>query len=215
MQAALLSFLILQPANSLPAEMTDTKVQSMGRSKFVEWYTTKYGSSTMAMCDAETLYGDVIARHNNNAIRQQTSATRTFFAAVRKPLKDFSMKLWEATMCATGGGTMWQPIIASVHPDVEELLRPISNGLPLHSQSRVISDVTKLYPTFEAMVKQYEKENPNTEGYYTAAQARMVFGDAKKQFDVVVGLLKTRPRSESDHLLNYMKREIELASKPF
>ncbi|MGE3125965.1 MAG: hypothetical protein AB7F50_06930 [Fimbriimonadaceae bacterium] len=133
--------------------MTPTQVERMGRAKFVDEFSTKHGSSTMAMCDAEGSYGEAVRALNQAWVKKHAPANRELMERIRPLVERFKLLSCEVGSAISGGGTMWNPVYASILGDVEELTAELYGRRPL-SPGEGQAAVWKLLATAEHYVKQ-------------------------------------------------------------
>lgn len=204
------AILALSLLGQAPTTPPDHKLLAMGREKWAEDYGDQNGWSTMAMCDAQTLWGEAAQRRNDNLLRKRPEQDRKDFGALRKPLLEFQFEMTYVRRCFTGGGTMWNPVFAGALGDREDLIYSILNGQGKAKKAMVVSDVTKGFDLAAKDIEANEFMDSFSEDLGKAT-AKLHLAEARKQFDLVVEVLKRRPRRESDLVLEFAARELDLS----
>jgi hypothetical protein len=125
------------------------QIVAMGRDKWFAAYTKKYGDSTMAMCEAETSFGDALKNLNDRALKRVPSARRAFLESARYHCTTVAVRAHEVGYAITGGGTIWRPFFAGIKPNVEQLIADsiLNKPLPMIKMKSIESR----YEELEAM----------------------------------------------------------------
>ena len=128
----------------------------MGRGKWSDYYTAKAGSSTLAMCDAESIYGTCLKERNDGRIKRLPAAWRNRYDRLRKLSADFGEAVVEVGMALTGGGTIWHPVEAGIPADVEETVALLLN--PSRSRAASAATVVRRLRALRSDIKGHAKE---------------------------------------------------------
>ena len=107
------------------------QIVAMGRAKWSELYSKKFGESTMRICDAEEKYGIALQNLNNRAITRLPRTRQIWLQEVRKNTQEYASQAHEIGSLVTGGGTMWQTFDATILPDVEQAIADCIVDMPL------------------------------------------------------------------------------------
>jgi hypothetical protein len=205
MFAASLALLVAlgQPDTNYP----DSLILKLGRAKWFDHYTSKEGSSTAAMVDAESMFGAALKRKNDRVLASRSSSTRATVKKLRPLLTDYRNSMIDLGYAASGGGTMWNPVWGGTMADAEEVVEFLLARSPKPTPKRVVSDVTKAFTKLDGQLAAVEFGV--SEGM-TKRDAMGHLAKVKAGSNRIILVAKTLPRAQSDCLLNYCLDQIKL-----
>lgn len=110
------------------------QIVAMGRDKWTDLYGKKVGDSTKDMCDAQEKYATALRNLNERAMKRLPRTRQTWLQSMRKDAVEYASTAHQIGSILTGGGTIWQPINATIAPDVEELVADsiVGKKMPLY-----------------------------------------------------------------------------------
>ncbi|MBV6459188.1 MAG: hypothetical protein HONBIEJF_02331 [Fimbriimonadaceae bacterium] len=150
-------------------KLPDAKMIRMGRSKWFDYYTSRAGSSTMAMCDAESFYGEAVRRTNDKTLARHPTKMRRFVGSTRTLLTNYRNSLIELGSIFSGGGTMWNPVYAGTMADVEEvvakILDPKAKAMTKRDAPTVVKALAAWRPKLEHNREDVDHSREMTGGY--------------------------------------------------
>lgn len=135
---------------------TPEQVVKMGHQAFSDAYSVKYGSSTAAMCDAETLFGDALHITNNKLAKKLPASKRAWYDALRKGCRDLMSSAVDSGYALSGGGTIWAIIGAGVYPKTEEMIHDSLTKKPLPGVR--IRSLESRYAELDQVIKDHASE---------------------------------------------------------
>lgn len=211
----MLAALVLLVVGSVQVEdvprKSDAAIIKMGRSKWFEFYTSKAGDSTAAMCDAESFFGEALLRTNDKELAKQAQATRRFIGSSRTLMADYRNALIELGSVFSGGGTMWNPVYAGTLADVEEVVAAIIEPRKKAKKAWMVSGVTKPLaawgPKLRGLRDDADVSKSITGGYDRGVKC-LAIADAK--LAAMTHLLKTQNRRVSDLVLEFCFEQTKL-----
>lgn len=182
--------------------ISDDDIFRMGRQKWFDYYTTKNGSSTASMADAEVRFGDALYRLNNVRLKAMPAGNVKTVNTVRIKLKSFCSDLVEVGYALTGGGTMWVNVSAGSHSDIEEAVGRVTglikNQVPLTVVSKTTKELAKLDVSVRSQMKDpYFKTYDGNGGVVLKRLNR-----AKATYKSIVAIAAKCPAPESNAYLN-------------
>ena len=107
------------------------QIVAMGRAKWSELYSKKFGQSNTRFCDAEEKFGIALQNLNDRAITRLPKTRQVWLQEVRKNTQEYASQAHEIGSLVTGGGTLWQTIDATILPDVEQTIADCIVDKPL------------------------------------------------------------------------------------
>ncbi len=181
------------------------QIVAMGRDKWFAAYTKKHGEHTRGMCDAETTFGDALRNLNDRALKRLPSARRAFLESARYHCKQVAMRGHEIGYAMTGGGTMWHPIFAGIHPDVEELIAEsiVNKPLPMIKMRSIESR----YEEMDAIFKKASAEM--TEESIT--EFKKALNEFKYQESVSRKFVEGAPEYDRTRLRMFIHKQFDVA----
>lgn len=186
--------------------MSDEEILGSGRDGWVEFYCDKVGSnSTMALCDAQTAYGKAFKRVNDRKLTHATKAKRDAVKTLRDATSAYALATYQSGYIAGGGGTMWQPMIAGVLADSEDVVASYLNPQLMSLEHETASDAEKAMTHFEMVIKHLksdmDSEKPDGSAYRDAMRN---VAEMKKQKAFLVSFASKQNRAHSDYILNFV-----------
>jgi len=101
--------------------LAPAQVEQLGRAKFMDEFSTKHGSSTAAMCDAEVSYGAALRSLNDDWVARRAPKHAGIVTNLRPLTERYYVLTTDLGFAFSGGGTMWNPVYAGIPADVEEV----------------------------------------------------------------------------------------------
>lgn len=132
MIASCLALVLLQPIETpSPSDrlgLTWTQIAAMTSAAWFDRYTARHGDSTMAMVQAQAVYGWAVERENNHAASRLSAPRKAALTALRRSAREFRFGCALCGRALSGGGTMWNLVDGGVPTAVEETIRSILRG---------------------------------------------------------------------------------------
>lgn len=176
---------------------TNGQILTMGHDAWYKFYTGKQGDSTAAMSSAEGLYADALMARNKNLMARLKPTEKARFIRLQKNLQEFTNNAIGAGTCLTGGGTMWNPIGASMVADSETALYRVLAGQNGKAPSRVVSQAAIQIAALKADLAKAKLDM----NWPQVAKESLAGIDAA--FKAIVADAKTLSRKDSDVLLDF------------
>lgn len=186
-----------------------SQVVAMGRTKWMDFYTEKSGSSsTYAMAEGMTLYGKAQQNLNNIKIVKLSKSKQKWYGNIRAKLTQFvvdSNKIGEAI---TGGGTIWTNINSAILADVEDLVaqslgKTITSPVMKATVTSALQDLTKAVNTGEADI-----DLSKASSGHSAADCRKIISSLRAQVTNLRPLIKTAPKGLSALIDSFLIKTI-------
>ena len=98
------------------------QIVAMGRSKWNELYSKKFGESTHEVCDAEEKYAIALKNLNDRAMTKLPKTRQIWLGEIRNTTKEYALEAHKIGSLVSGGGSMWQTFNATILPDIEEAI---------------------------------------------------------------------------------------------
>ena len=181
------------------------QIVAMGRDKWFAAYTKKYGESTMAMCEAETSFGDALKNLNDRALKRIPSARRAFLESARYHCTTVAVRAHEVGYAITGGGTIWRPFFAGIKPNVEQLIADsiLNKPLPMIKMKSIES-------RFDEMDETSKKAFPNmTEESIT--EFKKAFNEFRYQASVSRKFVESASEYDRTRLRMFIHKQFDVA----
>lgn len=181
------------------------QIVAMGRDKWFAAYTKKHGEHTRGMCDAETTYGDALKNLNDRALRRLPAARRAFLESARYHCKQIALRGHEVGYAITGGGTIWNPMFASIHPSVEMLIAEsiVNKPMPMVKMKSIES-------RFEEMDETSKKAFPDmTEESIT--EFKKTLNEFRYQESVSRKFVESAPEYDRTRLRMFIHKQFDTA----
>ena len=109
---------------------TPEQIVAMGRERWTDLFSKKFGQSTDRVCDAEEKYGIALQNLNDRAIQRLPKLRQNWLKEVRHSTKEFATQAHQIGSLMSGGGTMWRTFDATIYPDVEQTISDCIAGKP-------------------------------------------------------------------------------------
>ncbi len=107
------------------------QIVAMGRAKWTELYSKKFGQDTLKARDAAEKFGFALQNLNDRAITRLPRTRQIWLQEVRKTTKEYASEAHQIGSIVTGGGTMCQTFDSTIHPDVEQAISDCIVDKPL------------------------------------------------------------------------------------
>ncbi|MBX3119677.1 MAG: hypothetical protein KF784_11470 [Fimbriimonadaceae bacterium] len=208
---SLLAGALFAQAQSKTYGKTNAQILSMGRSKWFDFYTSKAGQSTLDMSNAERLYGAALKERNDQRLAKESKTRKEAIAAIRKSADAFGYGMISVGIAYSGGGTIWNPVIAGVSADTEEALYDVLFKKPLSKENRKALSFATLQKEVEQIGSRLAKDQKRIAEYDTPDGT--YYSDAVKAQRDCVALLKTITASVAKLRTNERTRIAALLKK--
>ncbi len=209
----LLSIVLVLLAGLVGAQVagkTEAQILKMGMDGWTDYYTRKVGGSTADMCRAAGVYGEAARHRTDRMLRGKPPALRTRIFRLRNLLMDFDSASIDCAYAEAGGGTMYNPMWASVVGEVEDTLYALLGGPAKKAHPRVVSDVSnkldKIANLLEAMHKGPDQET------FKYDDAKKALAKMRASYGKVVDIAKGMKRVDSDRVLDFCFERAENAA---
>ncbi len=181
------------------------QIVAMGRDKWFAAYTKKYGEHTRGMCDAETTYGDALKNLNDRALKRVSTERRQFLETARYHCKQIALKGHEVGYAITGGGTMWHPIFAGVHPNVEELIAEsiINKPMPMFKMMSIEARIAEMDETAKKAFPNMTEES--------IGEFKKAFNEFRYQESVSRKFIENAPENDRTRLRLFIHKQFDVA----
>ena len=183
------------------------QIVAMGRDRWSDLYSKKFGESTHRVCDAEEKYGIALQNLNDRAIKRLPRTRQIWLNEVRKSTKDFATEAHQVGFLITGGGTMWETFDATILPDVEQAIADCIADKPLatyklKSFGMQMQELDSVISHSELSADKNSHQSTELHGHRSelaTKQARLL------------NLLSKGRHSDSTRVQDYMHRKIDVA----
>ena len=185
--------------SEIPHGKTEAQILKMGPEAWMSYYSDKVGGSTADMCEGASIYGKA-ALHRNNALlaKQLDADVKQRIAKLRSLMTTYATSSIDVNYCLSGGGTMYNPMWASVQGEVEDTLYRILTSTGPKPKNMVVSQVTKAHT---ALGKRISGASANE--YVKVSEAKKALAEMKKAYDGIVAVAKHMSRKDSDRVLGF------------
>lgn len=186
------------------AGLTQAQVLAKGRQKWMDYYTSKVGDSTAAMCQAESVFGQCMLIRNNQYIAKKDAIYRNRINKLRKHMTSFATSILEVGMIISGGGTMWHPVSAGIPASVEEVIFAIVQPSKEKTKPLVVSDAHSKYANLEVSYAKAKADivSMQSEAYtYEGGLTHLKAGRAA--LAEVIKCAASERRADSDRILAF------------
>ena len=183
------------------------QIVAMGRQRWSDIYSKKFGQSTHDLCDAEEKYGFALKNLNDRAITRLPKSRQVWLTEVRKTTREYAVEAHQIGLIVSGGGSMWQTLNATILPDVEETIADciVDKQVTSDKLKSIELDLSEL----DKVISQFKNEGPTRITEYQAV-AKHRTNLASKQI-ALNDLLKHGRQDDSSRIQLYMHRKIEVA----
>ena len=179
---------------------TEAQILEMGMDGWMNFYTANVGSSTADMCEAAGVYGAIAEKRNNGLLKAAPTKRKAQILKLRKLLGQFDSSAVDVGYCESGGGTMFNPMWASVSGEVEDALYPMLGGKAPKSKPMVVSAVTRQLARISKDIE--DMHTPDNE-FMKYKEAKSALADMRAAFGGIVAIAKSMSRVDSDRLLSF------------
>lgn len=184
---------------------TDAQILAMGKTKWLDYYAEKEGTSTADMCDANASYGAALKRRNDRLIAENLDGDWVSkLRKLRKLLTSFGTSAIDLSYNRAGGGTMWNIFYSAIDTDVEEVVYGLLEQKGAKPKALVVSTVTKALDRLASENQILARDK--TASYFKAAEARKSVAEMRTQFQQILVIAKTTSRNDSDRILGFCRR---------
>ncbi|MCU0317048.1 MAG: hypothetical protein MUC92_10695 [Fimbriimonadaceae bacterium] len=182
---------------------SQAQVAEMPYAEWMEYVSTQEdGNSTLGMTFAMGFYRESLQKKNDQTMRSWTPSRRGAMTNLRQNLRDYSAALRKSDYILSGSGSMYLIFIQNSQAESEILIQQLVTGKLPSAPRRVVSDVTKVLDLRTPPIRSHENVEERRELFTSLREAR-------GHFDQIVALLRTRPRAESDLVLEWCRKEAE------
>jgi hypothetical protein len=183
------------------------QIVAMGRQRWSDLYSKKFGQSTHEACNAEEKYGIALKNLNDRAITRLPKARQVWLTEVRKSTQEYALEAHQIGSLVSGGGSMWQSFNATILPDVEETIADciVDKPTPTIKIKSLDSDLIEL----DKVINQFRGDGrTNSAEYQQIAKHRT---NLSSKQSVLLSLLSHGRQVDSTRFQLYMHRKIEVA----
>ena len=130
----------------------------MGRQRWSDIYSKKFGQSHHDLCDAEEKYGFALKNLNDRAITRLPKSRQVWLTEVRKTTREYAVEAHQIGLIVSGGGSMWQTLNATILPDVEETIADciVDKQVTSDKLKSIELDLSEL----DKVISQFKNEGP-------------------------------------------------------
>jgi len=180
---------------------SDAAILQMGGQKWVDYYTTKAGASTLDYNDAWDLYGNLATKRNVKELTHLSSDNRKTLKRLDALLNQFAEDTIELGRAVTGGGTIWTNVEHEALAESEDVvyfaIHPGQGAYPTHV---VVSDVRKQLDKIAIGLKGGPQDGV---GVPSASDVKKDLADVRSTYESIVQIAARFPRTTSDRILGY------------
>lgn len=214
--------LLALPAFGLQIEKSDymgktpDQVVKMGRSKWFDAYTKKFGDSTLGMAYAEYVFGDALKQVNDRKIAKLPKARRDAMLAYRKELLGFAADSHRIGELVSMGGTMWRNFDATIPADVEEILAEALSGRFDAKKSASVAAVERQFDVSGAKLKKGAEalDQMAMDEERSGRQVLKLFTELKTRFKQTKTMLMSEKNTAfRARMCGYLVRKLEITSE--
>jgi len=196
--------------------LSDKQIVALGQQAFVDKFSEKFGSSTMAMVDGFEVYASVVKGMNDKVFLKKPAATLKTVGSLRTRLARFRTEMCDIGRTVTGGGTLWNITYSETRADVEDTLAIWTGVRSVKPKARVVSDGTKSLDRIAALAKEYEQSIEELkESGGGIAEVNSSLRLARAEYSEIVKLAAKLPRRESDAILGFCVDAAQIAIDQF
>lgn len=152
-------------------------------------------------------YAEAVRNTNKVRIAKQPSAIRTYYTALATELHNYSTELVLAEQAVMGGGTMYLLFHSSASARSAEVVKALTTAKFKAKRPYVVSDVTKALTTFDTAIAGADPD------FSKPVDAKAHLASARTSFDKVAKMLASRPRTESDYVLEFCASRAKLETQ--
>lgn len=182
---------------------TDAQIIAMGMNGWQDFYTKKVGYSTADSCNANTLFGEAVARRNDKLLADNLDGDFTAkVRKLRKLLNTYTSSAVDVGYVRSGGGTMWNPVYAGTLGEGELTLYAILSDRVKPTSHHVVSDVSKKLDSIEKSLNKMKADKSSAE-WAKPEDAFKALKVMRSNYAGIVAIAKTMSRKDSDHLLSF------------
>ncbi|HVT11499.1 MAG TPA: hypothetical protein VHE55_04470 [Fimbriimonadaceae bacterium] len=182
---------------------SEAQILQMGMDKWIDFYTSKEGTSTASMTEAAGFYGDVAQRRNDRLIKSMRDRKRAkTILDLRKLMSDLASSSVDIAYAEAGGGTMYNMMWASVGGVTEDALYALVTGKGPKPKSRVVSDVRKELAKIGREIEAMHADKDNAE-FFKYGDAKKALAKMSRDYDRLIAIAKHLSRTDSDRILGF------------
>lgn len=214
--------LLALPATGLQIEKSDymgktpDQVVRMGRTKWFEAYTKKFGDSTLGMAYAEYVFGDALKQVNDRKLAKLPKARREAMLAYRKELLGFAADSHRIGELVSMGGTMWRNFDATIPADIEEI---IAEGLAGRFDTKKSASLAAVQREFARSGERLKKgaealDQMAMDEERSGRQVLKLFAELKERYKQTQKLLISEKNTAlRARMCGYLVRKLEITSE--
>ena len=183
---------------------TPEQIVAMGRERWTDLYSKKFGQSTHAVCDADEKFGFALQNLNDRAIERLPNVRQRWLKEVRSSTKEFATQAHQIGSLISGGGTIWQTFDATICPDVEQTIADCIASKPVIGEASkpIDSDLNALDAKIDMVKTKDQAEYREIMVHRVALQSQQ----AK-----LARLLSQGRSADSIRVQFYLHRKVEIA----
>lgn len=190
---------------------TESQILKMGMDDWMHFFTSKAGSSTADMCEGAGIYGEVAQTRNDRLLKTEKDRDlKQRVLTLRKLLAKFDSSSIDVQFAESGGGTMYNPMWASVTGEVEDLLYGFLSRNLRNTKNLVVSDVSKKLKHLSQLIEKEHQTTPNPE-LFKYKEAKEALAAMDGTFNGIVTIASKMDRRSSNVLLGFCLERVQNA----
>ena len=142
-------------------------------------------------------YAEAVKSTNKVRIAKQPEGLRSYYNALGTELEAYATKLVAVEEAVAGGGTLYLLVYSGSQARSAEIVRSLTNGKFRAKRPYVTSEVSKLLGNLEQVVRAADPE------FGKPKEAKAALTLARSAYGRITKPLSTRPRAESDFVLEF------------
>lgn len=194
---------------------TEADVLAMTHDKWVDWYTSpeRGTNSTIGQAEAERIYCTALTNRNRKKISELPTLQREHFEKTEALMNDLSKSSAFIGQVFTGGGTIWQILIAGANTNGAQVLSDCLNP-PVKGSMAKQSDV---WAAVKVAKKSLDSNRKNMEstlepGGPTVEQAMIEFARLTKLVSEMVKNVEQSSAQEKGRIFWYLVKVVRMAT---
>ncbi|MEI7986230.1 MAG: hypothetical protein WCI55_11440 [Armatimonadota bacterium] len=183
------------------------QIVAMGRQRWSDLYSKKYGHSDNDLSDAEEKYGFALKNLNDRAMTRLPKSRQVWLTEVRKTTWEYAVEAHQIGSLVSGGQSKWQTFNATIMPDVEETIADCIVAKPVTAIK--LKSIELNLRELDKVISQFRNERPTSSlDYRKIAKHRTILASKHSALN---DLLKLGQQDDSSRIQLYMHRKIEVA----
>lgn len=142
-------------------------------------------------------YAQAVKSTNKVRISKQPVAIRSYYTSLGTELEAYATKLVSVEEAVAGGGTLYLLVYSGSQARSAEIVRSLITGKFKAKRPYVTSEVTKLLGNLDEVIRAADPD------FGKPAEAKAALALARSAYGRITKLMSTRPRTESDFVLEF------------